>query len=211
MSPKSSPESNVAGSPTSCPRPPPARSCGPAGRGRSGSRPSRCGCWGCNLSMLDIDERLIPLLDKITITRSSFTDIKRITERAHVGFVEGGVANEDNIETLRHFRENCDVLVSVGACAGWGGIPSLRNPIGVEECLREAYVDSPTAVPGAPPVVPLHPELPLLTRTVRPCHEVVHMDYFIPGCPPDGDAVFAVIDDLVNGRPVSLPAATRYD
>lgn len=172
---------------------------------------SLCGCWGCNLSLLDIDERLIPLLDKVTITRSSFTDIKRITERAHVGFVEGGVANEDNIEVLQHFRENCDLLVSVGACAGWGGIPALRNPIGVAECLREAYVDSPTAVPGVPPVVPLHPELPLLTRTVRPCHEVVHMDYFIPGCPPNGDAVFAVIDDLVNGRPVSLPAATRYD
>jgi len=74
---------------------------------------------GCSLSLLDIDERMIALLDKITILRSSFTDIKRIPERCAIGFIEGGVANEANIRTLRHFRENCDVLISVGACAIW--------------------------------------------------------------------------------------------
>ena len=78
---------------------------------------SLCGCWGCSLSLLDIDERMIDLLDKITILRSSFTDIKRIPERCAIGFIEGGVANDENIETLRHFRENCDVLISVGAGA----------------------------------------------------------------------------------------------
>ena len=56
---------------------------------------SLCGCWGCSLSLLDIDERMIDLLDKITILRSSFTDIKRIPERCAIGFIEGGVANED--------------------------------------------------------------------------------------------------------------------
>ena len=64
-----------------------------------------CGCWGCTLSLLDLDERLLPLMSKITLLRSSITDIKRINERCVVGFVEGGVANEENIETLEHFRE----------------------------------------------------------------------------------------------------------
>ena len=173
---------------------------------------SLCGCWGCTLSILDCDERLLGLLDAITITRSSLTDIKRITERCAVGFVEGGVANEENIETLAHFRENCDVLISVGACAVWGGVPSLRNTIPLAEVFREAYAESPTAVPGAPVVIPADPELPRLTTKVFPCHEVVHMDYFLPGCPPSGDAVFAVLDDLANGRPVALPTRlTKYD
>ena len=65
-----------------------------------------CGCWGCTLSFLDMDERILPLLTKVTILRRPLLiDIKRITERCAIGFIEGGVANEDNIETLRHFRE----------------------------------------------------------------------------------------------------------
>jgi NAD-reducing hydrogenase small subunit len=173
---------------------------------------SLCGCWGCTLSFLDVDERLFSLLDKITILRSSLTDIKRITERCAIGFIEGGVANEENIETLQHFRDNCDVLISVGACAIWGGVPALRNMETLEDCLSEAYTHSPTAVTGVEPVVPFHRQIPILTNKVYPCHEVVKMDYFIPGCPPSADAIFEVLDDLINGRPVALPKAlNKFD
>ncbi|MGJ6124368.1 NADP oxidoreductase [Mycolicibacterium sp. Y3] len=171
---------------------------------------SLCGCWGCNLSLLDIDERMITLLDKITILRSSFTDIKRIPERCAIGFIEGGVANEENIETLRHFRENCDVLISVGACAIWGGVPSLRNPVGLKDCLAEAYTESLTRPPGSRPVVPFDRRIPVLTNSVYPCHEVVHMDYFLPGCPPSADAILDVLEDLINGRPVNLPKTLNH-
>jgi len=171
-----------------------------------------CGCWGCSLSLLDTDERLLALLDKVTINRSSFTDIKRIPVRSAIGFVEGGIANEENIETLEHFRENCDVLISVGACAIWGGVPSMRNMTPLEDCLREAYVDSVTRPPEQKPTIPYHPDIPRITGKVYPLHEVVKIDYFIPGCPPDGDAIFKVLDDLVAGRPFSLPASVnRYD
>lgn len=168
---------------------------------------SLCGCWGCTLSFLDLDERLLALLDKITILRSSLTDVKRIPERCAIGFIEGGVANEDNIQTLKHFRDNCDVLISVGACAIWGGVPAMRNLVELKDCLSEAYVNSPTAVAGAEPVVPFHKKIPILTTKVYPCHEVVKMDYFIPGCPPSADAIFKVFDDLINGRPVDLPTS----
>ena len=168
---------------------------------------SLCGCWGCTLSFLDVDERLLALLDKITILRCSLTDVKRIPERCAIGFIEGGVANEENIETLKHFRENCDILISVGACAIWGGVPAMRNMVELKDCLSEAYVSSPTAFPGAEPVVPFDKEIPILTNKVYPCHEVVKMDYFIPGCPPSADAIFKVFDDLINGRPVDLPVS----
>ncbi len=168
---------------------------------------SLCGCWGCTLSFLDVDERLLELLDKITILRCSLTDVKRIPERCAIGFIEGGVANEENIETLQHFRQNCDVLISVGACAIWGGVPAMRNMVELTDCLSEAYVNSATAVAGAQPVVPFHKEIPVLTTRVYPCHEVVKMDYFIPGCPPSADAIFKVFDDLINGRSVDLPVS----
>ena len=171
-----------------------------------------CGCWGCTLSFLDIDERLLPLLERVSIHRSSLTDIKRITTRCAIGFVEGGVANEENIETLRHFRENCDVLISVGACAIWGGVPAMRNFFDLKDCLAEAYLDSPTAVPEDKPIIPFHPDIPRINTSVLPCHEVVKMDYFIPGCPPDADAIFTVLNDLLDGRTINLPRSlNQYD
>jgi len=171
-----------------------------------------CGCWGCHLSFLDMDEGLLDLLEKVTITRSSFTDLKRIPHHCTIGFIEGGIANDENIEVLEHYRENCDILISVGACAVWGGTPAMRNVVPLEECFREAYIDSPTAVPGAKKTIPYHKDIPKITTKVMPCHEVVKMDYFIPGCPPDGEAIFKVIDDLVNGREVDLPSGiNRYD
>ncbi len=171
-----------------------------------------CGCWGCTLSLLDLDEALITLLESITLVRSSLTDIKRISGRCAIGFVEGGVASDEHIETLLHFREHCDLLISVGACAIWGGVPAMRNTIGLKQCLQAVYLDSPTAVPGAEPVIPCHPEIPALTDQVRPCHEVVRMDYFIPGCPPDAAAIFRVLDDLLNGRDPALSGTLiRYD
>lgn len=171
-----------------------------------------CGCWGCTLSFLDLDERLLGLLERITLLRCSFTDFKRIEGRCRIGLVEGGVANGENIDTLRHFRDHCDILVSVGACAIWGGVPSLRNPVGLEECITEAYVRSPTRPPDSAPVIPSFPELPALTDRVYPCHEVVEMDYFIPGCPPDGDAILRLLEELLAGREPALPRdLIRYD
>lgn len=169
-----------------------------------------CGCWGCTLSFLDMDERILSILNKVTIDRSSLTDIKRITGRCAIGFIEGGVANEENIATLQHFRENCDVLISVGACAIWGGVPAMRNVFELKDCLSEAYIDSPTAVPDARPIIPFHPDIPRITTKVYPCHEVVKMDYFIPGCPPAADAIFDVLDDLISGRPVELPRSLNH-
>ncbi len=171
-----------------------------------------CGCWGCTLSFLDMDEALLSLLEKVNITRSSLTDVKRIPHHCAIGFIEGGVANSENIETLEHFRENCDILISVGACAVWGGVPAMRNMVPLEECLIEAFVESPTAVLEHKPVIPYHQDIPKITNQVYPCHEVVKMDYFIPGCPPDAAAIHKVLDDLVNGREVDLPQSiNRYD
>ncbi|MDO6563329.1 NADP oxidoreductase [Amphritea sp. 1_MG-2023] len=171
-----------------------------------------CGCWGCTLSLLDMDEALIGLLDKVTILRSSLTDIKRIRQRCAIGFIEGGVANEENIETLKEYREHCDILISVGACAIWGGVPAMRNEVELSSCLEEAYVDSITAVANAIPTIPYHEDIPRITTKVYPCHEVVKMDYFIPGCPPDGGTILKVLDDLVNGREFDLPTTmNRYD
>ncbi len=171
-----------------------------------------CGCWGCTLSFLDMDEAILGILDKVNITRSSISDTKRIPGRMALGIVEGGVANSENIEVLEEYRENCDILISVGACAVWGGVPAMRNVVPLEDCFKEAYIDSPTAVEGAPKIIPFHEDIPVITNKVLPLHEVVKIDYFIPGCPPDGQAILKVISDFVEGREIDLPVSmNRYD
>lgn len=172
---------------------------------------SLAGCFGCHMSLLDIDERILELVDLIEFHKTPLTDIKRFTARCAVGLVEGGCANEENVEVLRTFRRHCDVLISLGDCATMGGIPALRNFVPLEECLREAYLAGPSVYnPNGD--VPNDIELPLLLDKVRPCHEVVKIDYFLPGCPPSADTIWAALKALLGGEPVELPyQLIKYD
>jgi hypothetical protein len=105
---------------------------------------SLAGCFGCHMSLLDIDERILDLAELVDFDKSPIDDIKKFTGRCAVGLIEGGCSNEENVEVLREFRKHCDVLISVGDCAIMGGIPALRNMVPLQECLNEAYIDGPT-------------------------------------------------------------------
>ena len=93
-----------------------------------------CGCFGCHMSLLDIDERILELAELVEFDRTPLTDIKTVG-KCDIGLIEGGVANADNVEVLREFRNNCEILVAVGACAVNGGIPAMRNQFDIRECL----------------------------------------------------------------------------
>lgn len=172
---------------------------------------SLCGCFGCHMSFLDIDERILQLVELIEFDRSPINDIKRIEGPVEIGLVEGGCANEENVRVLREFREHCRILISVGDCAINGGVPALRNLVPLEECFREAYLSGPT-VHNPSGRIPDDEEIPLLLDKVRPCHEVVHVDYHLPGCPPSADALWAALTALLTGKPVELPyVLCKYD
>jgi NAD-reducing hydrogenase small subunit len=182
----------------------------------SGEKPrvatvSLAGCFGCHMSLLDLDERILDLAELVAFDRSPINDHKTFVGRCAVGLVEGGCANEENVRVLRDFRRNCDALVSVGDCATMGGVPAMRNVVPLEECLREAYLDGPS-VDNPRGAVPDDPEIPLLLDRVFPCHEVVRIDYLLPGCPPSADALWAALRALLAGEPVALPyPLVKYD
>ena len=170
---------------------------------------SLAGCFGCHMSMLDIDERLLGLVERVDIDRSPLTDIKTCSPGVDVGFIEGGVCNAENVHTLREFRSHCRILVAVGACALTGGVPAMRNGLSLRECLEESYV---SGIGVDHPMIPNDPELPLLLNKVHPVHEIVPVDYFLPGCPPPADAIWALFDALLAGRaPTLTPAMHRFD
>ena len=163
---------------------------------------SLAGCFGCHMSFLDIDERIIALTERITFDRSPINDIKHISGPVDIGLVEGGVCNTENIETLREFRDNCKILVAVGACAMDGGVPALRNHLDVRELLEESYING-RGVEN--PQIPVDKELPYILEEVSPIHEVVKVDFFLPGCPPPADAFWQILTDILDGRQPDLP------
>jgi NAD-reducing hydrogenase small subunit len=169
------------------------------------------GCFGCNMSFLDLDERLLELFEVVDLDFSPFTDFAWFDKRCTIGLIEGGISNEENLRVLEGLRKNCDILVSVGACALNGNIPAMRNNLSVKACLEEAYVNGPT-VYNPHRIIPSHRELPLLLDKVYPCHQVVKIDHFLPGCPPSADAIWKAVQDLLAGRGIELPyPLLKYD
>ena len=162
---------------------------------------SLAGCFGCHMSLLDVDERLLDLIELVELHKSPLDDLKTFTKECDIGLIEGGLCNAENVEVLRAFRANCRVLVAVGACAINGGLPALRNHLDVGDMMRAVYG-----------TVPNDPELPLPLNRVHPIHEVVRIDHSLPGCPPPADAFWQLLQDLMAGRTPNLkPGLIRYD
>lgn len=172
---------------------------------------SLAGCFGCHMSLLDIDERILDLIDLVEFDKSPIDDKKEFDGPVEVGLIEGGCCNEENVRVLKDFREHCQILISIGDCATMGGIPAMRNNIPLSECFDEAYRNGPT-VYNPSGGLPDDPEIPLLLDRVYMCHEVVKIDYHLPGCPPPAETLWQALTSLLGGNEVELPyALVKYD
>ena len=172
---------------------------------------SLAGCFGCHMTVLDIDDRILKLIQLVDFDKSPVDDIKKFSDRCLVGLIEGGCCNEENVKNLIYFRQNCDILIAMGDCATMGGLPAMRNMVPLEECLNEAYCKGPSVF-NPSGKIPNDPELPLILDRVYPANEVVKIDYFLPGCPPPADTIWEAMVALLNGKPINLAyELVKYD
>jgi NAD-reducing hydrogenase small subunit len=169
------------------------------------------GCAGCHMSLLDIDERLVGLLEHVEFTSSPITDLKHPPkEGVTVGILEGAISNTHNVEVARQMRERCQILIAIGDCATFGGIVAMRNLCGTDSALQRAYLETETTDEGG--LIPDSPELGRPLREVTGVDKVVKVDVFVPGCPPSADALYFAIAELLAGRmPVLPPELFKYD
>jgi NAD-reducing hydrogenase small subunit len=161
-----------------------------------------CGCAGCHMSLLDMDERIIKIMELVDLRATPITDLKEPDESGvDVGILEGGINNTYNEEVAHRMRKRSKILVALGDCAVFGGVPAMRNFFTIEESLRRAYIETESTDSSGK--IPNDPELCVPTR-VRALQDVVPVDVFVPGCPPEADAIFFALSELAQGRKPDL-------
>lgn len=171
-------------------------------------------CGGCEVSLLDTDERILDLaaVADIRIMPLAFDgkyhEIEALADGAlDITFWNGAVRSDEHLHLAHLFRRKSKLLVAYGACANSGGIPGLANLSGNEALLARVYegcesMDNPS---GTRPAVSCEaPEgtltLPGLLDRVRTLAQTVPVDYFLPGCPPAVPWIAAVIDAVATGN-----------
>ncbi len=174
-------------------------------------------CGGCEIGMLDIDEKILDLTAAADIVFWPVAiDIKYkdIEERADgsidVCFFNGGIRNTEQEHLAKVLRKKSKVLISFGACAVSGGVPGLANMANREEVFKTAYLQNPSIenpekhVPKTSVKVKEGDlTIPEFYDTLKPLHQVVDVDYFIPGCPPPPWMILDAFNAIVEGK---LPA-----
>jgi len=163
------------------------------------------GCSGCHMSLLDIDERLLEIADKVEVVFSPLVDAQKFPDNVDLTLVEGALASEEDIEKIRMVRSKTKLLVSLGDCAVTGNVPSMRNSFPLDSVLQRGYVENATLNPGPPTQV-----VPVLQPKVVPLHEVVPVDLYIPGCPPEANLIHFVLTEVLAGRVPDLGTKCRF-
>ena len=164
------------------------------------------GCSGCHMSFLDLDEKLVDLFAAADLVYSPIADIKTFPKNVDVTLVEGAVANVDHLELAEQIRKNSQIVISFGDCAVTGNVPSLRNQLGVEDLLTQVYREGPGSIPRGGEADKV---MPALTPKVLPLHQVIPVDAFIHGCPPDPERIWTAVVGLLQGKGIELPEPMR--
>jgi NAD-reducing hydrogenase small subunit len=164
------------------------------------------GCSGCHMSFLDQDELLIDLAKKVQLVYSPLADIKIFPENVAMTLVEGAVGNNEQLNLLKQARARTKILVSLGDCAVTGNVTALRNAWSDSDkvILNRAYLEIADVNPQIPT------DIPKLLKKVHPLHEIVKVDYFIPGCPPSADLINYVLTELLSGRIPNMENRSKY-
>jgi F420-non-reducing hydrogenase small subunit len=168
-------------------------------------------CGGCEVTILDIGEPLLEVLKQVQIVHMPvLMDHKLFGQtgegsemeipEADVGLIAGGIRSEEHKKLAQEMRKKCKILIALGSCACYGGIPALANQYITQELLEKVYRGSVSTESNGLPCE----QIPPLTDRVYAIPEVVKVDALLPGCPTTPEMVAGALIALLEGKP--LPA-----
>ncbi|RCK76614.1 MAG: Group 3 bidirectional [NiFe]-hydrogenase, gamma subunit [Ignavibacteriae bacterium] len=176
-------------------------------------------CGGCEIAVLDIQEKILDVANAFDIVfwpvamDFKYDDVRKMEDKSiDICLFNGAIRNSENEEIAHLLRQKSKVLVAFGSCAYEGGIPGLANLSTKEEMLNFVYKESPSTISNNNGLPQTHYkvnegeiEIPELYEYVKPLKDVVDVDYYIPGCPPQPEQIWNVIEYILSGKP--LPPA----
>lgn len=166
------------------------------------------GCGGCDVALLDIDERILGVAEMADIVfwpiavDTKLKDVEAMPDKSiTVTLYNGAIRNSENEHVAKLLRQKSQIVVSFGSCACYGGIPGLANVTNKKAIMDYVYTKTFSSVnPEKTFPQPRYEapegelELPVLYDTVLTLDDVIDVDYYMPGCPPTTELINAFLD-----------------
>ena len=173
-------------------------------------------CGGCEISLVNLHERILEVdrhFDFVfcpCLLDTKYSDIEALEDGGiAVTLFNGAIRTGENEEMAHLLRKKSKLLIAYGSCSAGGSIPALSNLSTRSDHIRRNYLDSPSLDNPAgviPQTVTRLPEgdleLPAFYETVKTLSQVVEVDYVLPGCPPESHQLWAVVESVIQGRPL---------
>ena len=148
-------------------------------------------CDGCQLSLLDCEEELLPLAGRLDVAHFPEAGPVRDGGEYDLSIVEGSITTPADAERIRDIRARSRRLITIGACAVAGGIQALRNFADVDDFMRIVYAT---------------PEYVSTLERSTPASAHVPVDFELNGCPPDKGQLLEVVNAFLNDRRPAISA-----
>ncbi|MFP3946590.1 MAG: oxidoreductase [Archaeoglobaceae archaeon] len=169
-------------------------------------------CGGCDIAILRIDERLLDLAEIADIVfwpaalDYKHADLEKMEDKSiDLAIFNGAIRNSEDEHMAKILRDKSRLLVAYGSCACEGCVIGLANLSDRDEIFTRVYVDNsstfnPEGVTPQPEVKVDGNELylPTFADSVRALHQVVDVDYYVPGCPPEVELTEQLVDIVFN-------------
>lgn len=142
-------------------------------------------CAGDQLVILNCEDQLLDLANAVDIRDWEMAKSDNDEEcELDIALVEGSVAQVRDIETLKKIRQRAKILVALGTCAVWGGIPAMKNEVPREVMLKEVYGDQVNFIES---------------NAAQPLSSFVKVDFNLPGCPIEKNQFLRMMASFIHG------------
>jgi NAD-reducing hydrogenase small subunit len=153
-----------------------------------------------------MDERLVELSEYMNVVFSPYVDTKEFPQDVDLTIVEGALSSDHDIKMIKTIRKNSKKVLALGDCAITGNVSTMKNLYGTKAIFETGYTQNADFNKG---VIP-DQIVPKLLDRVYPLHEIIKVDYFIPGCPTPADAIYEVLKALIEGKTIDAMQYTRF-
>lgn len=168
-------------------------------------------CGGCEIAVLNIAEKILDVDANFEVAfwpvamDAKYKDVEAMEDKSILlTLFNGGIRNEENEHLAHLLRRKSQILVAFGSCASEGCIPGLANLSSPEQIFEAAYASVSTENPNgirpqfdyAMPEGDIH--IPKFYPVLKTLDQVVPVDYYMPGCPPESHQIAAVIDLVIK-------------